>query len=72
MLSAPLLQRLNERRDGPGWRQLAFHLSVLAVGALLWGCPPLPVLHTAALWALRLAGLLLLGWALAFGFCAMH
>ncbi len=72
LLSGPLLQRLNERRDGPGWRRLAFHLSLLAVGALLWGYPALPALPTAALWALRLVGLLLLGWGLAFGFCAMH
>jgi fatty acid desaturase len=76
LLSAPLLQRLNERRDGPGWRQLGFHASMLLLGALLWGAPvpmavggvlPAPVLVT-----LRLAGLLLLGWGLAFGFCAMH
>ena len=72
LLSGPLLQRLNERRDGPAGRQLAFHLTLLAVGALLWGCPPLPMLPTPAFWALRLVGLLLLGWGLAFGFCAMH
>ncbi len=72
LLSGPLLQRLNERRDGPGWRRLAFHLSVLGLGALLWGWPMPPALPTAALWALRLVGLLLLGWGLTFGFCAMH
>lgn len=72
LLSAPLLQRLNERRDGPGWRRLTFHLTVLGLGALLWGLPALMALPAPALWALRLVGLLLLGWGLAFGFCAMH
>jgi fatty acid desaturase len=71
LLSGDLLRRLNERRDGPGWRRLAFHSAVLVVGALLWGAP-LAALPTPALGALRLAGLLLLGWGLAFGFCAMH
>lgn len=59
------LERLNERRDGPGLRQLAFHLAVLLVGGLAWGSAALPL-------PLRLAGLLLLGAGLAFGFCAMH
>jgi fatty acid desaturase len=59
------LERLNERRDGPGLRQLAFHLAVLLVGGLAWGSVALPL-------PLRLAGLLLLGAGLAFGFCAMH
>jgi len=72
LLSAPLLQRLNERRNGPGWRRLTFHLTVLGLGALLWGWPLPPALPTAAFWDLRLVGLLLLGWGLAFGFCAMH
>ena len=72
LLSALLLQRLNERRDGPGWRRLTFHLTVLGLGALLWGLPALTALPAPALWALRLVGLLLLGWGLAFGFCAMH
>ncbi len=76
LLSGPLLQRLNERRDGPGWRQLGFHVAVLLLGALLWGAPvPGPVgaaLPAPLLVTLRLVGLLLLGWGLAFGFCAMH
>ncbi|WP_181280218.1 fatty acid desaturase [Aphanothece minutissima] len=72
LLSAPLLQRLNERRDGPGWRRLTFHLAVLGLGALLWGWPWPQALPGAGFWALRLTGLLLLGWGLAFGFCAMH
>lgn len=72
LLSGPLLQRLNERRNGPGWRRLAFHLTVLGLGALLWGWPMPPALPAAAFFGLRLVGLLLLGWGLAFGFCAMH
>lgn len=72
LLSAPLLQRLNARRDGPGWRRLSFHLTALGLGALLWGWPLPPALPAAAFWGLRLVGLLLLGWGLAFGFCAMH
>ncbi|MFN7227659.1 MAG: fatty acid desaturase [Synechococcaceae cyanobacterium] len=59
------LRRLNERRDGPGLRQLGLHGAVIAVGALAWGAAGLNPL-------LRLAGLLLLGAGLAFGFCAMH
>ncbi|WP_371733985.1 fatty acid desaturase [Synechococcus sp. CCY 9618] len=76
LLAGPLLRRLNERRDGPGWRRLAFHGAVLLLGAVLWGAPmealAIPSMPSAGLWALRLGGLLLLGWGLAFGFCAMH
>jgi fatty acid desaturase len=80
LLSGPLLQRLNERRDGPAWRQLAFHGAVLLLGLVLWGAPIGPLLPAGLpetllltlLLTLRLAGLLLLGWGLAFGFCAMH
>ena len=67
------LAELNERRDGPAWLQLGLHLMVLLAGLGLWGAPrlgwrfwpPLP-------WPLQILGLLLLGWALAFAFCAMH
>lgn len=76
LLSGPLLRRLNERRDAPGWRRMAFHGGVLLFGALLWGAPLGALLQPAvpppAVWALRLAGLLMLGWGLAFSFCAMH
>ena len=77
-LPPALLAELNRRRDRPGLRQLLFHLSLLLGGALLWGqalgqgplagalLPPLLVLPVGLL------GLLLLGWALAFAFCAMH
>jgi fatty acid desaturase len=64
LLPAPVLARLNERRDGPGLRQLLGHLAVLVVGGLLWG--------SGFPWPLRLAGLVLLGAGLAFSFCAMH
>ncbi len=71
LLPAAVLRQLNERRDGPGWRQLGLHLGVLLVGGLLWGWPMAGV-PSLLLWSLRAVGLLLLGWGLAFGFCAMH
>jgi fatty acid desaturase len=71
LLPAPLLRRLNERHDAPAWRQLFFHLGVLLLGGVLWGWP-LAGVQAALFWPLRLVGLLLLGWGLAFGFCAMH
>ncbi len=64
LLEATDLAALNDRADRPGWVQLGFHLAVLLGGALLWGLGGAPLL--------RGAGLLLLGWGLAFGFCAMH
>ncbi|MFM7676148.1 MAG: fatty acid desaturase [Synechococcus sp.] len=64
LLGAEDLARLNGRRDGPAWRQLGGHLALLLAGALLWGGAAGPVA--------RWPGLLLLGWGLAFGFCAMH
>jgi fatty acid desaturase len=72
------LANLNARSDRPGLQQLAGHLALLAVGALLWSLPlrgsgPAPLgLPPALVWPLGLVGLLLLGWGLAFGFCAMH
>jgi fatty acid desaturase len=77
-LPAALLEELNRRSDRPGFRQLAFHLALLLLGAFLWGqalghgplagagLPPSLALP------LGLLGLLLLGLALAFAFCAMH
>ena len=80
LLSSELLSSLNRRHDGPGLRQLCFHLSVLLVGAVLWsglvpaGLRPgaLAALPNALAWPLGLLGLLLLGCGLAFSFCAMH
>ena len=74
VLGAAQLAQLNERRDGPGLRQLALHGAVLLSGALLWGLPLVGYEPTALAiaWPLRLLGLLLLGLGLAFGFCAMH
>lgn len=71
LLPSDLLGRLNERRDAPGWRRLTFHGAVLLLGALLWRAP-IEGLPAVALAGLRAVGLLLLGWGLAFAFCAMH
>jgi len=83
-LPADRLATLNQRHDRPGLLQLAFHLGVLVAGGLLWGqalgqAPLVPAplvlvpLVPAPLVApLGLIGLLLLGWGLAFAFCAMH
>jgi fatty acid desaturase len=65
LLSDPLLAALNQRRSGPAWRQLLGHGALLLTGGLLWGWTTLPL-------PLRLAGLVLLGWGLAFSFCALH
>jgi len=78
LIPAPELAALNRRDDRAGLIQLAFHLALLFLGALLWSLPlqgwasagsslPGPLA-----WSLGLAGLLLLGWGLAFAFCAMH
>lgn len=74
LLSTAQLAQLNERRDAPGLKQLACHVAVLLVGALLWGLPLIGAEPAALVipWPLRLLGLLLLGLGLAFGFCAMH
>ena len=77
-LPADRLAALNQRQDRPGLLQLAFHLGVLVVGGLLWGQalgqgPLADALVPAPLVVpLGLLGLLLLGWGLAFAFCAMH
>ena len=65
LLPEPLLAELNQRRIGPAWRQLLGHGVLLVAAGGLWGTPALP-------WPLRLLGLLVLGWGLAFSFCAMH
>jgi len=74
LLPTAVLQRLNQRRDGPGWRQLLLHGLVLLVGGALWALPPLTLngLQPGLAWGLKLLGLMLLGWGLAFAFCAMH
>ena len=77
-LPADRLARLNERRNRPGLLQLSFHLSLLLAGGLLWaqalGQGPLAAsgLSAPLVLPLGLFGLLLLGWGLAFAFCAMH
>jgi len=65
LLSESLLAEFNQRRSGPAWRQLLGHGALLLTGGLLWGGSGLPL-------PLRLVGLLLLSWGLAFSFCAMH
>lgn len=78
LLSAEQLAQLNQRHDRAGLLQLAGHLALLLAGGLLWslllqsGGPSGLPLPPALVWPLGLLGLLLLGWALAFGFCAMH
>ena len=77
-LDSALLTALNRRSDRPGLLQLLFHLGVLLGGAALWSL----ALHPGSAWVLAvpaglraplaILGLLLLGWALAFAFCAMH
>lgn len=65
LISQQRLAELNRRRDAAGWRQVAGHGGLIVVSAAIWLQPTWP-------WALRLPALLLLGWGLAFGFCAMH
>ncbi|MEB3194878.1 MAG: fatty acid desaturase [Cyanobacteriota bacterium] len=65
LLPEPLLAELNQRRSGPAWRQLLGYGTLLLGAGAVWGSPGLP-------WPLRLLGLLVLGWGLAFSFCAMH
>jgi fatty acid desaturase len=78
LIPAPSLAELNQRANLPGVIQLAGHLSLIGVGALLWSLPLhggwlLPDrLPPALVWLVGGCGLLLLGWGLAFAFCAMH
>jgi fatty acid desaturase len=65
LLSSHRLAQLNQRSDANGWRQVLGHGALIAVSAAVWLQPSIP-------WALRLPALVLLGVALAFGFCAMH
>jgi fatty acid desaturase len=65
LISPGRLAELNRRRDAAGWRQVAGHGGLIVLSAAIWLQPSWP-------WALRLPALLLLGWGLAFGFCAMH
>ena len=77
-LDADLLAQLNQRRNGPGLRQLALHLGVILVGGLLWSLPLRGgalgglVVPAALVVPLGVVGLVLLGSGLAFAFCAMH
>lgn len=75
-LPAAQLAALNQRSDRRGLLQLASHLGLLVVGALLWSLPlsgaPWLGLSPLLLWPVGLLGLLGLGWGLAFAFCAMH
>ncbi len=71
LLSEEQLAALNQRRPGPAWRQSLGHGALLLTGGVLWGGPELPLPPPLRL-VLRVAGLLLLGWGLAFSFCAMH
>ena len=81
-LTTVQLARLNQRSDRAGLAQLAVHLGLILCGALLWslaihpGSAPAAALKAALpaplIGPLALAGLLLLGWGLAFAFCAMH
>jgi len=65
LIPAEALRQLNRRSDGAGWRQLAGHGALILASGLIWADGRLP-------WALRLPALLLLGWGLAFAFCALH
>ncbi|MGL6132769.1 MAG: fatty acid desaturase [Prochlorococcaceae cyanobacterium] len=59
------LAELNELRDGPAAGRLLAHLGLIAAGGLLWGQQALPL-------ALRLAGLVASGVALATAFAGLH
>ncbi|MCT4364721.1 MULTISPECIES: fatty acid desaturase [Synechococcaceae] len=65
LIPVDALRQLNRRADAAGWRQVAGHGGLILVCGLIWGDARLP-------WALRIPALLLLGWGLAFCFCAMH
>ncbi|MGB5240463.1 MAG: fatty acid desaturase, partial [Prochlorococcaceae cyanobacterium] len=65
LIPTDTLRQLNLRSDAAGWRQAVGHGALILVSGLIWGDERLS-------WALRLPALLLLGWGLAFAFCAMH
>jgi len=65
LLPPEVLDALNQRHEGLAWRQVLGHGVLLLAGGVLWGSTWVPM-------PLRLVGLLLLGWGLAFSFCAMH
>ena len=65
LIAPPRLAQLNRRRDAAGWWQVIGHGGLIVLSAGIWLQPAWP-------WSLRLPALLLLGWGLAFGFCAMH
>ncbi|WP_370594651.1 fatty acid desaturase [Synechococcus sp. CBW1006] len=74
LLSSEQLAVFNRRRNDEGWAQLIGHLTLLGLGAALWITPTalIPAASPPLLLVVKLVGVLLLGWALAFGFCAMH
>jgi fatty acid desaturase len=65
LLEEGVLAELNQRRVGAAWYQLLGHSALIGAGAGLWGT-------SGVTWPFRFGGLLLLGWGLAFSFCAMH
>ncbi len=67
------LKALLARRDAPAWRQLAAHLTLLAIGGVLWLTYwfPLPGMQPTPLWA-ALPALVLYGLSFATMFAAMH
>jgi fatty acid desaturase len=65
LLPAPALRELNARSDQAGWIQTLGHAALILASGWVWGNGALP-------WMVRLPALLLLGWGLAFAFCAMH
>ncbi|WP_255087228.1 fatty acid desaturase [Synechococcus sp. Tobar12-5m-g] len=65
LIPAPALRELNGRSDRAGWSQTLGHGALILASGWVWG-------HGAFPWVVRLPALLLLGWGLAFAFCAMH
>ena len=65
LIPTAALRELNRRSDRAGWIQTLGHGALILASGWVWGNGALP-------WAVRLPALLLLGWGLAFCFCAMH
>jgi fatty acid desaturase len=65
LLPASVLRDINVRSDQAGWIQTLGHAALILASGWVWGNGALP-------WVVRLPALLLLGWGLAFAFCAMH